>query len=77
MGGREGGLGGRECRDNYGGFTLLYGRNQHSIVKILKANKHKKKTDLWLPGDGSGMGKGGKEGVQKAEEAVRGNGYTH
>ena len=45
--------------------------------KNLRPHKHKKKTDQWLPGDGSGMGKGGKEGVQKAEEAVRGNGYTH
>ena len=31
-----GGRGGREgCMYNYGWFALLYGRNQHNIVKIL------------------------------------------
>ena len=27
----------------YGGFTLLYGRNQHNIVKQLSSNFKKKK----------------------------------
>ena len=28
--------GGRECVYDYGWFVLLYGRNQHNIVKIKK-----------------------------------------
>ena len=57
--------------DNYGRFALLYGRTQLNIVKILK-KQAQKKTDQWLPGNGSGMEKSGKEGVQRAQGICKG-----
>jgi len=37
-GGWEGGSGGRGHMNTYGGFMLLYGKNQHNIVKQLSSN---------------------------------------
>jgi len=60
MGGRERGFGGRECMDNYGGFTLLYGRNQHSIVKIKKQTNTKRKQTCGCLVMGVGWGRVGR-----------------
>ena len=43
----EGGSRGRECIYTYG--RLLYGRNQHHIVKQLSSNQKKKKTKQFKP----------------------------
>ena len=45
--GWDGGVGGRFKRQGtyvytYGGFTLLYGRNQHNTIKKLSSKKKKK-----------------------------------